>query len=477
MLPEVAALHRTGSSVRIPPSLNVPISDRVRRVLDTAPMHRLASISQLGMVALVYPGATHSRLEHSLGVYHNALRMLARFADDPHFTALVDRSLGEAFVLAALVHDVGHWPFCHPIEDIGLDDLQEHESRIGQWFVTSELQSCIDQDWQCDLDDVLKLLQPNSHPLGLKPSHQLLASCLSGPIDIDKLDYLQRDSLHCGVPYGRNFDAGRLINSMCINPRTSRLAIGEKGRTAAEMMVFARYVMFSEVYWHHAVRSATAMLQRAVYLLRDRFDLQASLRMVDAEWIGQLGQSAVATAAQPLVEGLFGPLRQLYKRIAEFNVTDGIEVHQQVARRPYPWLVACSEQLAAQLSQRTGIDIQADRYLDRCAAGEVGGGHQCGCGWTRRPRAHTRRRLTGRVSASPRTIRQSSQTSSCLCASGIAVTPGRQIGAPRLEQRSDHGQRVDDERDRLNRVKSGSVRSLGPARHRSASCPVPGICS
>ena len=75
---------------------------------------------------------------------------------------------------------------------------------------------------------------------------------LSGPIDIDKMDYLARDSLHAGVPYGRNFDQQRLIGSLCLNEAGDGLAITDKGKTAAEMMVFARYVMFSEVYWHHA---------------------------------------------------------------------------------------------------------------------------------------------------------------------------------------------------------------------------------
>ncbi len=87
---------------------------------------------------------------------------------------------------------------------------------------------------------------------------------LSGPIDIDKLDYLQRDSLHAGVPYGRNFDQRRLLSSMCVGPTGRDIGITVKGKTAAEMMVFSRYVMFSEVYWHHAVRSGTAMLQRLV---------------------------------------------------------------------------------------------------------------------------------------------------------------------------------------------------------------------
>ncbi|MFK8113587.1 MAG: HD domain-containing protein [Rubripirellula sp.] len=361
MLPEVNALHRTGSLVRIPPDDDVPISDRVRRVLDSPPMRRLATISQLGMVGLVYPGATHSRLEHSLGVYHNALRLLARFSDDSQLESIVDTRMAEAFVLAALVHDIGHWPFCHPIEDMRLSNLGEHETRIGDWLGHQELTSCIEDDWQCDVNDVVELLHPSSEHDSV--AQRFLASCLSGPIDVDKLDYLQRDSLHAGVPYGRNFDVGRLISCMRLNSETSRLAIDEKGRTAAEMMVFSRYVMFSEVYWHHAVRSSTAMLQRSVFLLQNRFDLQSTLRMNDAHWIATLRRAAEGSVAEPLVEGLFGARRRLYKRTAEYNVVDGNEVHRRLARKPYWWLVACAERLATQLAGRTGIAIHAADIL------------------------------------------------------------------------------------------------------------------
>ena len=369
MLPEVVALNRTGSLVRIPPTEDVPVSNRVRRVLDTAPMRRLASISQLGMVSLVYPGATHSRLEHSLGVYHNSLRLLARFSGDTQFTSLVPTPLAEALVLAALVHDIGHWPFCHPIEDMQLSDLGDHESRIVDWIANSELADCIDQDWACDLADVIGLLHPESLGGSATESvaHQFLASCMSGPIDIDKLDYLQRDSLHAGVPYGRNFDVGRLISSMCVNSHTNRIAIGEKGRTAAEMMVFARYVMFSEVYWHHAVRSATAMLQRSVFLLQNRIDLEASFQLVDADWIRMLRRAGGGTVAEPLVEGLFGTRRRLYKRVAEFTAVDAeseiADVHYRLARKPYWWLVICAEKIAEQVSSQTGKAVHAADIL------------------------------------------------------------------------------------------------------------------
>jgi HD superfamily phosphohydrolase len=121
--------------------------------------------------------------------------------------------------------------------------------------------------------------------------------------------------------------------------------------------------MFSEVYWHHAVRSATAMLQRSIFLLQNRVDLISTLRMTDAEWIAMLRRSAEGSVAEPLVEGLFGPTRSLYKRIAEFNVIDGGLVHQRLARKPYWWLVVCAERLAQHLTQVTGLAIHAADIL------------------------------------------------------------------------------------------------------------------
>ncbi|WP_372725142.1 HD domain-containing protein [Novipirellula sp.] len=377
MIPEVAQLNQASSLVRIPPAEGVPISPRVRRIIDSPPMRRLASISQLGMVALVYPGATHSRFEHSLGVYLNSLRLLARFTGDASLNPPLDARSADAFVLAALLHDVGHWPFCHPIEDMKLAGFREHESRVSEWIQQSELRQCIQQDWSCEIQDVVDLLEPAKKSAESPTSHiplDFLRSCLSGPIDIDKLDYLQRDSLHSGVPYGRNFDVGRLIESMCVHPTKGILAIGEKGRTAAEMMVFARYVMFSEVYWHHTVRAATAMLQRAVFLMKDNIELESTFKLNDAQWIARLVETSNSIRdaslgnTHQLVDGLFGAQRRLYKRVAEFSAIDAVEgqpveVHRQIARRPYWWLVAASEKLAARVSSVSGEQVVAEDIL------------------------------------------------------------------------------------------------------------------
>lgn len=360
MLPEVSALRHGGSIIRLPECQDVPLTDRIRRVIDTAPMQRLATISQLGMVGLVYPGAKHHRLEHSLGVYHLATQLLSRFEDEPRLQC---PQQAETFLLAALVHDVGHWPFCHPIEDLDLQGLGEHEDRARSWLRDGELAACIDRDWSCEIEDVADLLTRKRTDNSGDFATRFFASCLSGPIDVDKLDYLQRDSLHAGVPYGRNFDVGRLIHALEVHPDRPELAINEKGRTAAEMMVFARYVMFSEVYWHHTVRAATAMLQRAVFLLQNRIDMESSFRLNDVEWIATIRRMAEGTTAEDLVEGLFGSRRVLHKRVAEFDVLDGNELHMRLARRPAWWLVACAERLAARMSSKFNVPVYAADVL------------------------------------------------------------------------------------------------------------------
>jgi uncharacterized protein len=352
--------------VRIPPEIDVPLSRRGVAMLDTAALRRLSRISQLGLVHLVYPGATHSRLEHSIGVYRNALLLLQNLAAADELSRLgVDDRAAEALLLAALLHDAGHWPFCHAIEDMRLAGLPRHEERVVELVGQGEVAELIARDWCCSGDDVMSLLlgQRSGSSALSDAAIALLSSCLSGPIDIDKLDYLVRDSLHAGVPYGRHFDSTRLVAAMTIDPRQPRLAITQKGRTAAEMMVFARYVMFSEVYWHHGVRAATAMLQRSVHDLRRSVDMQSLMLLDDASWIAQWRQAANGTPQQPLVEGLFGPRRLLFKRVAQFNFSERGQLHRRLARRPYPWLVLCADQLGRLLAREAGLPIRPGDVL------------------------------------------------------------------------------------------------------------------
>jgi HD superfamily phosphohydrolase len=358
-VPEVASLDARRGWVRIPPELDVPLTPRVRQLVDTAEFRRLARISQLGLVAHVYPAAIHTRFEHSLGVYRLALLYLKHLSYDERFSSAVTASDAELFVVSALLHDLGHWPFCHPIEDIRLKTVPSHELFANSFLLEGEIADVLRDHWNINPRDVVAILSEKPRDT----RSRILASMLSGPIDIDKMDYLARDSLHAGVPYGRNFDQQRLIGSLCLNEQGDGLAITEKGKTAAEMMVFARYVMFSEVYWHHSVRAATAMLQRAFYLLHGQLDLDALFRRTEGEMISDLVQAADDGPAAELLRGLFGPTRRLYKRVGQYSLFEEPELYEKLARRPYPWLTACAEEFANAASRRVGRRVAPHEIL------------------------------------------------------------------------------------------------------------------
>ena len=113
---------------------DVPFTPRVRALVDTPEFQRLTHISQLGLASRVYPGATHTRFEHALGVYHNALRYLWQLSNDSRFCQAIDKHKAEVLIVSSLLHDLGHWPFCHPIEDMGLADLPPHEEFAAEFL-------------------------------------------------------------------------------------------------------------------------------------------------------------------------------------------------------------------------------------------------------------------------------------------------------------------------------------------------------
>lgn len=341
-IPEIAALRSGHGLVRIPPELDVPLTDRVKQLIDSPEFRRLSQISQLGLVGLVYPAANHTRFEHSLGVYRMALLFLDRLADDPRFVAMVTPRAAERFLVAALLHDLGHWPFCHPIEDMSLPRVPNHELFANSFLLEGDISDTLRDEWDIQPREIVELLSGKPKDR----ASRILQSLLSGPIDVDKLDYLMRDSLHAGVPYGRNFDQPRLIQSLCLNESGDGLAISDKGKTAAEMMVFARYVMFSEVYWHHAVRAATAMLQRAFVMLHPVLDTDTIFRLSERPLIDALQAAASDGPAGDLLNGLFGPVRRLYKRVTQYSLFQEPQLYQRLARKPYLWLVRCAENFA-----------------------------------------------------------------------------------------------------------------------------------
>ena len=360
-IPEVAALNAPQNLIRIPDQIDVPVTPRIMKIIDTVEFQRLSRISQLGLVSMVYPAANHSRFEHSLGAYRMTLLVLRQLGANARFNRLVEPDQALGLLLAGLLHDIGHWPYCHPIEDLRLEGLPTHESLACEYIRNGAIQDIISAEFGIDPESVIRLIEHQK----TSPLESLLCSILSGPIDIDKLDYLYRDSLHAGVPYGQNFDTRRLIGSLCLNEAGDKLAITSKGRTAAELMVFARYVMFSEVYWHHAVRSATAMLQRSFYLSSSAFtsDPIELFRLDDYEWNSAFKTLSAGTDAEPLFHALFGPTRKLYKRLAHYSFMESPEIYRELAQQPYPELARKSLELGELIAQEFGVEVNEHEVL------------------------------------------------------------------------------------------------------------------
>ena len=229
------------------------------RLVDTSAYQRLRYIRQLGFAHLVYPGATHTRFDHALGVYHlagTALRLLRENGPLPP-----DVEAGSELIpYAALLHDIGHYAFSHALEELESDQLPgDHEAVSARFFRSPELAAALDALGPGAPERIHALIRGGSeHPL---------RGLVSGSLDLDKMEYLRRDAWFCGVPYGQ-VDVDRLLQGLVLlsDPETGRTEVGvhEKAVSAIESLLFAKVQMFRNVYWHHAVRAATALYKRIV---------------------------------------------------------------------------------------------------------------------------------------------------------------------------------------------------------------------
>jgi HD superfamily phosphohydrolase len=242
--------------IRDPLWNNVRVDALATELIDTPPFQRLRYVRQLGWVYLVYPGATHTRFEHAVGAYHLARRALPLLEERGD---LLGVSVEECQLVrvAVLLHDIGHYPYSHALEEIGaLHHEEVARPLVTEGEVADVLTAALGRDAP---DRVMQLIRGESD--------SPLQGLVSGSLDLDKLDYLRRDAFMCGVSYGE-IDVDRLLQSMLLleDPSSGRSAIGlsEKGLSALESLLFAKYQMYRNVYWHHAVRSATAMYKRLV---------------------------------------------------------------------------------------------------------------------------------------------------------------------------------------------------------------------
>jgi HD superfamily phosphohydrolase len=274
-------------------------------LIGTGEFQRLWGIRQTGFAHLVFPGANHTRLEHSLGTFWVAGQMADR--------AGLDEPARRRVTAAALLHDLGHGPFSHTLdgpmaEVLGMSHEGVSRARIEgtdpSWPTALVEIPTILERYDLSPRDIANLVD---RPHGRAPP-PLEKSILHGAVDADRIDYLQRDAHYTGVAHGA-VDAGRLLET--IREDRGHLVFAEKGRSAVEGFLIGRALMYSTVYYHKTVRAAEMMAQAAVERQDGYPDVaRTQFRMTDGELLSVLvrGSGVSGELAQRLLS------RRLYKR-------------------------------------------------------------------------------------------------------------------------------------------------------------------
>jgi HD superfamily phosphohydrolase len=316
--------------IRDPIHVFIHLSSDERRVVDCRVFQRLRQIHQLAMTYLVYPGATHRRFEHALGVMELAGRFFDVVTADRNLTDDVRDIIPNTedlhywrrvLRMAALCHDIGHLPFSHGAEEL-LPDNRHHEHLTIDFLRSDEMQEIWDSMIPpLNEEHLVKVAVGPKVLKGVEFSawERILTDILTGDaFGVDRMDYLLRDSLHAGVAYGR-FDHYRLIETVRILPSPEAdvefpmLGIEEGGIHSAEALLLARYFMFTQLYLHPIRRIYDIHLKDFLKLwLHDgkfSIDLEDHLRMTDNEVL-----VAIQKAAYDESHPAHDPARRIFKR-------------------------------------------------------------------------------------------------------------------------------------------------------------------
>jgi HD superfamily phosphohydrolase len=306
--------------IRDPIHIFIKLDSDERRVLDSHPFQRLRNIHQLAMSYLVYPGVTHKRFEHSLGVMELAGRVFDVITNPRNLHEKIKDLIPEVtqsdklwywrrvIRMAALCHDLGHLPFSHAAEQDLLPAGVDHETITVDLIRSKEMQ----QIWQSvtpplRTDDIIKLAVGPKKANGVVFSdwEAVLSEVIVGDaFGVDRIDYLLRDSYHAGVAYGR-FDHFRLIDTLRILPKSTgedddsiepALGIEEGGLHSAEALLLARYFMYSQVYFHPVRRIYDIHLKDFLteWLPKGKFPSNADkiVEITDNEVLAAISQAA-----------------------------------------------------------------------------------------------------------------------------------------------------------------------------------------
>ncbi|PWL07717.1 HD domain-containing protein [Methanosphaera cuniculi] len=270
------------------------LNDFELEILDTVEMQRLRRIKQLGFTNLIYPGANHTRFEHSIGTLFLADKLAKRLGFDSEIQQLLR--------ICGLLHDIGHAPFSHVTERAL---KHKHETVTKQIIKNSSITDKLSQKFDPKL--VMNIVDG-------KTSY---GKIISGDLDVDRMDYLKRDSYYTGVAYGV-IDTERLIYSLTYD--NNELLLSSKGVQAAESTLLARYFMYPTVYQHHTTRIVNGMFRVAIKsMLNDNVIKEDELRYLDDGELINITRNTKGIAQQT-IQNI--DTRHLYKKTDTIPLTE-----------------------------------------------------------------------------------------------------------------------------------------------------------
>ncbi|MCZ7392860.1 MAG: HD domain-containing protein [Candidatus Methanoperedens sp.] len=265
----------------------IELDELALALLETPQVQRLRRIRQLGFSNLVYPGANHTRFEHSLGVYHLAKHMVKQ----------VDELQKEELLAAALLHDIGHGPFSHATEGIVKQYSRKNHVDVEELLRKGEISEKL-SDFSISPTAVASHIKGETYP----------GQIINSEIDVDRMDYLVRDAHYTGVAFGL-IDHVRLIHELKFNE--NKLVLNPGGLQAAESLLVSRFLMHPTVYFHHVSRIAESMCQHAAgYMIENGLSPKKLRRMDDVEFMNTMkaAEGYASEIAKRLDE------RRLFKR-------------------------------------------------------------------------------------------------------------------------------------------------------------------
>jgi HD superfamily phosphohydrolase len=242
----------------------VYITEEAKNIIDTYPMQRLRRLRQLAGSEIVYPGANHTRFEHCLGVMYLASKVL----ENPKISSVVSDEEVDMCQISALLHDVGHGPFSHVFEQLLIKDLEKTHEDITSWIIEKS-----------ELGDNLSKMGYKPQEVGAlavgklhKADRAFLDQIISSAVDVDKQDFIVRDTYHTGAEYGF-IDVYRLIHALDVLGENLAVELG--ALSALEAFMIARIESFKSIYFHRVGRAAQIMLATAMEKANSELGLTA----------------------------------------------------------------------------------------------------------------------------------------------------------------------------------------------------------